>query len=485
MLRGACHAGRNPRNLWYLPAVALSRTALSVSLIIGASLAVLQAAAPAGEMTISPETARLRRDRLVAELRKQLQPGESGVFYLMGAPPTDLEEFRQTSDFHYLTGLDAPGAGMLVRFGTDNDKMTEHLYLPARNRASEKWVGEAIGPGDLEGDTTAPNEERRRTIEMTGFRGAGAGDASSVGPILSMRRALSSMLARSSALFLDHEPPGLDDPETAESRLAAEVHERYPQVRILAATGGLTRLRLVKSPEEIESIRKAAAITCEGHRAAMRMLRPGMREYEIEAVLEYVFTRSGARYSSYPAIVGSGPNSCILHYFRNGRKIEPGDLVLIDAAAEYDRYAMDVTRTLPATGHFTAEQRRVYDAVLKAQREALELVRPGSTIRDIHERAQKVLDQAGLGDKFLHGCCHYVGLDVHDVGDNTTPLAPGMVLTVEPGAYLTEKGFGVRIEDTVLVTETGHEILSDCVPKDPDDVEKEMTHRVEPPTFAP
>src|SRR5262249_25648707 len=160
------------------------------------------------------------------------------------------------------------------------------------------------------------------------------------------------------------------------------------------------------------------------------------------AILEYVFTRSGARYSAYPAIVGSGPNSCILHYFRNNRAIGPDDLVLIDAGAEYGRYAIDVTRTFPASGRFSTEQRRVYDAVLKAQTEAKSLLRPGARIRDLQERAQKVLDDAGLGDRFLHGCCHFVGLDVHDVGDRDALLAPGMVLTIEPGAYIAEKGLG-------------------------------------------
>src|SRR5262249_15885555 len=158
----------------------------------------------------------------------------------------------------------------------------------------------------------------------------------------------------------------------------------------------LARLRVVKSPEEIEALRRAASITCDAHRAAMQMVRPGMSEFELEAILEYVFTRAGARYSAYPAIVGSGPNSCVLHYFRNGRRIGDGDVVLIDAGAEWARYATDVTRTFPANGHFTAEQRRVYDAVLEAQSSTKAMVRPGLRIKDLNDNVRKSLDKAGL-----------------------------------------------------------------------------------------
>jgi Xaa-Pro aminopeptidase len=199
-----------------------------------------------------------------------------------------------------------------------------------------------------------------------------------------------------------------------------------------------------------------------------------MKEFEVEAVVEYVFTRSGARFPAFPTIVGSGPNSCVLHYTRNDRTIEAGDLIVLDAGAEFGRYAADVTRTLPASGRFSDEQLRVYRAVLRAQEEARSLLRPGVRIRDLHERAAKVLEEAGLREAFLHGCCHFVGLDVHDRGSRDVELAPGMVLTIEPGAYLVDRGFGVRIEDTFLVTEDRHERLSACVPSAPEEVEAEM-----------
>ncbi|MBI3450843.1 MAG: aminopeptidase P N-terminal domain-containing protein [Acidobacteria bacterium] len=448
-----------------------------------AAPASVRAADPASLVTLSPELTRGRRDRLVAELRKELKAGESAVLYLPGAPDPELEEFRQTSDFYYLTGIQTPGAGLILHFSAD--KASEQLYLPRRNPATEKWSGTPLGPGGIDPATSKSDAERQRTIDLTGFRGSGQGDPGSVGEHETMRSVLSALLQRAAVLLLDYTPPSLDALDTEESKLASEVKERYPSIRVLAAKEAMARLRVVKSPEEIVALRRAASITCDAHRAAMQMVRPGMWEFELEAILEYVFTREGARYASYPAIVGSGPNSCTLHYFRNERRVEDGEVVLIDAGAEYARYATDVTRTFPANGHFSAEQRRVYDAVLKAQDETKAMVRPGVRIRELNENVKKVLDKAGLADRILHGCCHYVGLDVHDVSPDDTILAAGMVLTVEPGAYLPDRGFGVRIEDTLLVTESGSETLSACVPTDADEIEKLMAHRIEFPAVAP
>ncbi|HZE88264.1 MAG TPA: aminopeptidase P N-terminal domain-containing protein, partial [Verrucomicrobiae bacterium] len=428
----------------------LFATALLIGLILPPHV---RAEESSSLVALSQELTRGRRDRLVADLRKELKPGESGVFYLPGAPDPELEEFRQTSDFFYLTGIQTPGAGLVIYLSAD--KVTEQLYLPRRNPATEKWSGAPLGPGGIDPATSNSDAERQRTIELTGFRGRGQGDSSSVGEHETMRETLSGYLQRASVLFLDYAPPALGELDTEGSKLASEVRERFPSVRVLRAKEAMARLRVLKSPEEIAAMRRAAAITCDAHRAAMQMVKPGMSEFELEAILEYVFTREGARYASYPAIVGSGPNSCVLHYFRNERRVGDGEVVLIDAAAEYGRYASDVTRTFPANGHFSAEQRRVYDAVLKAQNETKAMVRPGLRIRDLNENVRKVLDKAGLADRILHGCCHYVGLDVHDVSPDDTILAPGMVLTVEPGAYLPERGFGVRIEDTLLVTESG------------------------------
>jgi Xaa-Pro aminopeptidase len=206
----------------------------------------------------------------------------------------------------------------------------------------------------------------------------------------------------------------------------------------------------------------------------MDLLRPGIPEYAIEAAIEHAFTSAGARYPAFPTIVGSGPNSCVLHYYRNGRTIGDDEVVLIDIGAEYARYASDVTRTLPSSGRFTASQRKVHDSVLRAQAAGLAAAAPGATLESIDAAVRESLRRDGLEDHTMHGCCHWVGLDVHDVGGRDVPLRPGMVLTVEPGVYIPAEDLGVRIEDTLLVTEGGHEVLSACAPKSAAEIEERI-----------
>jgi len=272
--------------------------------------------------------------------------------------------------------------------------------------------------------------------------------------------------------------PGEEDEDKAagrpEERLLAPVREAGVPFRTESAHPALTRLRLVKSAGEIAAIRRAVEITCAGQRAAMRAMAPELREYEIEAVVEFEFTRAGARFNAFPTIVGSGPNSCVLHYSSNERMILPGEVVVIDAGAEYGGYAADVTRTLPSSGAFDAKQSRIYAAVLSAQRAGLALVRPGSSLREVNERVNTVLKEKNLDQHVVHSCCHFVGLDVHDLGSRDAVLEPGMVLTVEPGVYIPKREIGVRIEDTVLVVPGGHEVLSACAPKDPEELKAEM-----------
>ncbi|MFQ5770634.1 MAG: M24B family metallopeptidase, partial [bacterium] len=214
---------------------------------------------------------------------------------------------------------------------------------------------------------------------------------------------------------------------------------------------------------------------------AMRSVKPGLYEYQLEAISEYVFKRGGSEYPAFPSIVGSGPNSIVLHYSENRRKMENGDLVVIDIGAEYHGYAADVTRTIPVNGKFTGEQKRIYEIILRAQKQAITAIKPGVPFRDIHKVAKKTIEEAGYGKYFSHGTSHYLGLDAHDVGDYGA-LQPGMVITVEPGIYIPEGSdldkaywnIGIRIEDDVLVTEDGYKILSDKAPKEIDDIEKLM-----------
>jgi Xaa-Pro aminopeptidase len=219
------------------------------------------------------------------------------------------------------------------------------------------------------------------------------------------------------------------------------------------------------------------------------MLRPGEYEYEIAAVMVGTYLMDGCRRSAYAPIVGSGPNSTTLHYSRNSRRMDAGEVVVMDVAAECDSYASDITRTLPANGRFTPRQREIYEVVLGAQRAAIAAVKPGMTLGrstpgSLYKIAYDYIDSHGkdlrgdpLGKYFIHGLSHHVGLDVHDASDTTAPLKAGMVITVEPGVYIPEENIGIRIEDIVLVTETGARVLSAALPTDPDEIERALAQR--------
>jgi Xaa-Pro aminopeptidase len=247
-------------------------------------------------------------------------------------------------------------------------------------------------------------------------------------------------------------------------------------------------MRLIKDADEIARMRKAIDISAAGHVAAMQAARPGMWEYEIEAVLEAAFRRNGADRVGYPSIVGSGPNSTTLHYDVNRRQTKDGDLVVVDAGAEWGQYTADVTRTFPVNGKFTARQKAIYDLVLATQQAAFDSTRPGTTIARLNRLARDYMRAHSgtlCGDQscdayFIHGLSHWLGMDVHDVGDYTSNLRPGMVLTIEPGIYLPQEALGVRIEDDVLVTTTGAEWLSAKAPKTTADIERLMSRPSRP-----
>ncbi|MHC5010596.1 MAG: M24B family metallopeptidase, partial [Planctomycetota bacterium] len=266
----------------------------------------------------------------------------------------------------------------------------------------------------------------------------------------------------------------------------------------------LHELRLVKTPDEIAALRRAVSVSADGHVHGIRRTRPGMREFELQAEIEYVFKKNGAAAPGYASIVGSGDNACILHYVDNRGTLNDGDLVLVDAGAEVGYYTGDITRTWPVSGRFSGYQREIYDLVLRAQMEVIRAVRPGLEWHKLHETsvativngllelgalegsAEQIIEEKTYRKFFMHGTGHWLGIDVHDVGAYASegqpgrPLEPGMVFTVEPGLYFHAdeeatperyKGIGIRIEDDVLVTETGVEVLSRAAPKEPEEIE--------------
>ncbi|HEU4594228.1 MAG TPA: M24 family metallopeptidase, partial [Pyrinomonadaceae bacterium] len=280
----------------------------------------------------------------------------------------------------------------------------------------------------------------------------------------------------------------------------------HPPQAIIDPGTVLHEMRLFKTEEEIEHMQRAADIASEAHREAMRQVRPGMNEYEVEALIEYTFRRGGASGPAYNSIVGGGANATILHYVNNDAELRDGDLLLVDAGAEYMGYASDITRTFPVNGRFTDAQREIYELVLEAQERCIEMVAPGVTLDEMHQRSVEILtagmvklgllegDPAKLIEEekykkfYMHRLGHYLGLDVHDAGryhldGEPRPVEPGMVMTVEPGLYISEdaddvpekyRGLGVRIEDDILVTPDGHRVLTAAAPKHIPDIEQLM-----------
>jgi len=253
--------------------------------------------------------------------------------------------------------------------------------------------------------------------------------------------------------------------------------KNYPYLKIRDLSPLLFRMRTVKSAEEIEIITRASEITAAGLSAAMRAAAPGMYEYELQDIIESVFFVQGAERTSFASIIGSGPNSVIIHYFENTRKIEPGDLVVMDVGAEYLEYAGDVTRTIPISGRFTARQREIYEIVLEAQSRAIAACRPGATGSGVDLAARNYIKDKGYDQYFTHYTTHSLGLDVHDPWLSWR-LLPGMIITIEPGIYIPEENVGVRIEDDVLITESGPVVLSVGVPKKIEDIERLMAERI-------
>ena len=454
--------------------------------------------------------------------------GGDGIAFLPAATETvrndDVHhEFRQDSNFVYLTGFEEPEAVAVIAPGHPDGEYV--LFVRPRDPEMEAWNGYRAG---VEG-------ARER------YQADAAYDLAELDEVLTrMMLGRSVLWYRIGDARHDHRVAAL----LAKARSHRDRYGRAVPEAVRDPSGVLGEMRLIKSDEELSSLRAACLLTAEGHREAMRFARPGLYEYQVQAAMEYVWREGGSRRNGYPSIVASGPNACILHYVDNDREIEAGDLVLIDAAAEIDYYSADITRTFPADGKFTAAQRALYEVVLAAQEAAIAAARPDTPWRLLHDTATRVLTE-GLVDLgllpleveeslamhhyreyFFHGTGHWLGLDVHDRGayrldGESRPLRPGMTFTVEPGLYLdaakakrsvalleydldawTEErilwgraartrqeealaeaeqvefevpaeflGLGVRIEDDILVTPDGPENLTAHVPKDPEAVE--------------
>jgi Xaa-Pro aminopeptidase len=435
-----------------------------------ATLALVAAALALPVASTNDKLANIPKPEYRARRQKLLEQIKDGVVVLIGAREEDLGEvgrFRQHNDFMYLTGVQTPAAYLiLVPAGTVAGKpSSETVFIPARNIQHEQWTGAQIGPG----------EEAQRLF--------GLGE---VAASASFKDRLAQLLApvegKPSPKIYTVIPMGPGSDVSRESRFVEMLRQTFPNNQIGDVSRIIAEMRKVKSPAEIELLQKAVDISNEGHREIVRAIKPGAYEYEAQAALEAVWTRLGSERPGYPSIVGSGINATILHYNENRKRIEAGDLVVVDAAAEYSYYTADITRTYPASGKFTERQREVYQLVLDAQRAAEKAYVPGkSSMKDIQDVARELMKASPLRDKhgntlekyFIHGLGHWIGMDVHDVGSYGV-LPFGSVITIEPGIYLPEEGFGVRIEDDYLVTDKGLVKLSAKLPSDPDEIERMM-----------
>ncbi|WP_280539901.1 Xaa-Pro aminopeptidase [Chromohalobacter sp. 11-W] len=431
---------------------------------------------------ISSDEHRARRQALMAAL-----PAHSAVLIPAASLVTRNRDseyaFRQDSDFHYLSGFPEPDALLVLLPGRDAGQVV--LFCQEKDPFQEAWTGIRIGAQAAVTDYGVDEayENANRDVLLP--------------ELLEGRETLYLPLDNGEMLALA---------ESLRAELAPQARrgERTPSA--FADVAPLIHARrLIKSEAELGLMRHAARISAQAHRRAMQNVSPGLLEYQLQAELEHEFVWHGARAPAYATIVGGGENACVLHYIENSAALRDGDLVLIDAGGEFELYAGDITRTFPVNGRFTPAQRELYEVVLEAQCRAVTAVAPDTTLRAIHDGVVRDLTaglirlgllegtlEARIADDsyrrfFLHATSHWLGLDVHDVGTyrldgEPRVLAPGMVLTVEPGLYIPDaedipeayRGVGIRIEDDVAVTATGHEVLTADVPKEVAEIEALM-----------
>jgi len=410
------------------------------ALLLTAAIAGFAHPDPTPPADLPTSVYRERRERVMKAL-----DGCIGILAAQGDVTGITEDFRQDADFYWLTGINEPAAYLVMTPKAPYDRVS--LYLRARDPEAERWTGprEAISPELI----VRYGVDRVRRGEPAGLL-ASAGLAHDCVAIIA--------------------PPTMAHAERNDAELALRLAQRLG-LKVIYRRGLLAQLREHHDGDELARMERAIAISAAGHEAAARATVAGVSERDVQTQMEYAFFAAGATGLSYPSVVGAGPDGAVLHWDKNSRVLTGGDLVVIDAAAEYGRYAADITRTYPVSGHFSAEQAEVYRAVYQAQEDILAAIRPGVSMADLEHVAEESLRRAGHLADFIHSFGHFVGLDVHDAGDYAKPLPVGAVFTIEPGIYLPAKGFGVRIEDEVVVTEKGYRLLTGALPRKLEDVE--------------
>jgi len=423
---------------------------------------------------ISPELFIDNRRRF----REQLPPASLAIFHSNDVMPTNADgtlPFRQNNDLFYLSGVDQEESILVLFPDATLPQYREILFLKETSEHILVWEGYKLTKDEARAQSGVP------TIMW----------------LDSFKTVLPALMNEAQNVFLNTNEHirSVVEVETRDARFIKWIREAYPLHTYRRAAPLLHLLRAIKSPEEIRLMRRAAGITGDAFRRLLGFVRPGVMEYEVEAEIVHEFLRQGSRGPAYGSIIASGANACILHYVSNDRECKDGDVMLLDFGAEYANYAADLSRSIPINGKFTKRQRDVYEAVLRVMKFATSQLLAGNNIEEYHAAVGRTMEQelvkldllnesdvknqdpaAPLYKKyFMHGTSHYLGLDVHDVGFKYRTFEPGMVYTCEPGIYIREEGLGIRLENDILITQSGNEDLMRDIPLEADEIERLMS----------
>lgn len=411
------------------------------------------------------------------KLAEKLAENSVAVFNSNDLMPTNADgtmKFRQNNDLFYLCGIDQEETILLIAPNCPNPKYREVLFLRETNEHIAIWEGHKY-----------TKEEAKQASGIENIQWLEAFD-----------QIFNTVMALSTHVYLntnEHLRAGVTV-ETRDARFIKTCQERFPLHKFERVAPIMHDLRGVKEKEEIQQLQIACDITEKGFRRILNFVKPGVTEYEIEAEYLHEFVRNRSKGFAYEPIIASGSSACVLHYIENSKVCRPGELLLMDVGAEYGNYNADMTRTIPVNGKFSERQKDVYNAVLRVQREAMTILRPGTNIQDYHREVGLImqsellglglLDQTDIKNQdpdwpaykkyFMHGTSHYLGLDVHDVGTMYGPITPGMVFTVEPGIYIQEEGLGIRLENNIVIQPEGYFDLMRSIPIEADEIEDLM-----------
>jgi Xaa-Pro aminopeptidase len=424
---------------------------------------------------INPALFTANRKRLV----KELKPASVAVFNSNDLMPTNADgtlKFRQNNDLFYLTGVDQEESMLVICPHYPDKKLREVLFVRETNDQIATWEGHKL-----------TQDEAR---EVSGIE--------TVLWTSDFNRVFNTMMVMGGVehvyLNTNEHYRAAIQVESRDSRFIKWCKDKYPLHRYERVAPILSKLRAIKSKHEIELLQQACDITGKAFHRILKFVKPGVLEFEIEAEFAHEFLRNGSRGFAYEPIIASGANSCVLHYIENSRVCKAGDVLLLDVGAEYANYNADMTRTIPVNGKFTKRQQEVYSAVLRVQRAAFTLLKPGTIYFDYHKEVQKVMESELIKLKlidrtdvkkqhpdrplfmkyFMHGTGHHLGLDVHDTANMFDTFKEGMVWTVEPGIYIKEEGLGIRLENNVVITKNGLLDLMKNIPIEPEEIEELM-----------